>query len=63
VRIGPFRDGGAHAARPELPPDPSASWPADGGVGSDSLTGSKRADGEPCSPVSGPADAVCRLAA
>jgi len=63
VRIGPFRDGGAHAARPELPPDPSASRPADGGLASDSLTGHKLADGESRSPVSGPADAVCRLAA
>ena len=63
VRIGPFRDGGAHAARPELPPDPSARRPADGGLASDSLTGSKLADGKPASPASGPADAVCRLAA
>jgi transcriptional regulator with XRE-family HTH domain len=63
VRIGAFLDSGAHAGRPELSPDPSRSPPADSGLASDSLTGSTLADGELGTPASGPADAVCRLAA
>jgi len=63
VRIGSYRDGGAYPARPELPPDPSASRPADGVLATDSLTADQRTGGELGSPAPGSPDAVCRLAA
>jgi transcriptional regulator with XRE-family HTH domain len=63
VRIGSYRDGGVRPARPELPPDPSASRPADGALATDSLAADQRTGGEVGSPASGPSDAVCRLAA
>jgi transcriptional regulator with XRE-family HTH domain len=72
VRLGAFRDGGAQRARPELPAGPSAGSadgsrsdvrPADSAVGGDALAAAPPAGGEVSSPASGPADAVCRLAA
>ena len=72
VRIGAFRDSGSQPARPELPPDLPAGSAlgsrADGrragsAVASDSLATGPLAGGDLSSPVSGPADPVCRLAA
>jgi transcriptional regulator with XRE-family HTH domain len=72
VRLGAFRDSGAQQARPERPLGPSAGFadgsrsdggPADSATGGDTLAAGQPAGGELSSPASGPADAVCRLAA